>query len=239
MVRADALNAPKGDFRFEKALRERGISFICEVKKASPSKGLISPAFPYLKIAREYEQAGAAAVSVLTEPAFFQGEDRYLAEIRKAVSIPVLRKDFTVDPYQIFEAKLMGADAVLIICALHTKTSIREYLEICDVLGISALVEAHTEKEISMALLAGARIIGVNNRDLNTFQVNFDTCIALRRSVPSDIIFVAESGIRNASDVSRLRHAGVDAVLIGESLMRAEDRLKALEELGCGSRFAD
>lgn len=238
-VRAAALALPKGDFRFEKVLAAESLSFICEVKRASPSKGLIARDFPYLDIAREYERAGAAAISVLTEPEFFQGGDRYLTEIRGTVSIPLLRKDFTVDPYQLYEAKLIGADAVLIICALHTEKTVREYLEICDVMGLSALVETHTAEEILLAQSAGARIIGVNNRDLKTFQVNLDTCIELRQLVSPDVLFVAESGIRDASDVARLRSAGMDAVLIGETLMKADDKKRTLEGLRCGSRFAD
>lgn len=234
-----AMAAPKEDFRFEKALAAKEMSFICEVKKASPSKGLIAPKFPYLDIGREYERAGAAAISVLTEPEFFQGDDRYLEEIKRAVSIPVLRKDFTIDPYQIYEAKLLGADAVLIICALHTEKTVRAYLEICDTLGLSALVEAHTAEEVEMARSAGARIIGVNNRDLKTFRVDLDTCIGLRRLIPPDVLFVAESGVRSAADIARLQASGVDAVLIGETLMRSEDKTQALEALRCGLKSVD
>ncbi len=208
-----------------------GISFICEVKKASPSKGIIAEEFPYLKIAQEYEDAGAAAISVLTEPYYFLGCDRYLEEIAKNVSIPVLRKDFTVDAYQIYEARAIGASAVLLICALLEEGELKEYLEIAHSLGLSALVEAHTEEEIQMALRCGSGIIGVNNRNLKNFQVDISLSSRLRSKVPEDVLFVSESGIRTGQDMARLREAKVDAVLIGETLMRSEDKKKELEKL--------
>ena len=234
-IKREALALPKGDFCFEHALRKEGVSFICEVKKASPSKGLISPDFPYINIAREYEAAGADVISVLTEPEFFLGSDQYLAEIRRRVDIPVLRKDFTVDEYQLYEAKAIGADAVLLICALLDTKTVQHYLDICDLLGLSALVEAHTAAEADAALAAGARIVGVNNRNLKTFEVDFNTCIRLRAMVPRDVIFVAESGIRNSADIEKLRKAGVDAVLIGETLMRSTDKAAALAALKGGA----
>jgi indole-3-glycerol phosphate synthase len=206
-------------------------AFICEVKKASPSKGIIAEDFPYLTIAKEYEEAGAAAISVLTEPEYFKGDNRYLQEISRAVHIPVLRKDFTVDGYQIYEAKLIGADAVLLICTLLDTGTLRKYIRLCDELGLSALVEAHSEEEVYSALEAGARIIGVNNRNLKTFEVDLSISLRLRSLVPGDIIFVAESGIKTAEDMARLRAAGVDAVLIGETLMRSPDKRKILSEL--------
>lgn len=227
-LRQEALALPKGEPVFEQALKKAGMSFICEVKKASPSKGLIAPDFPYLDIARQYEAAGAEAVSVLTEPEFFLGSDSYLKEIRNAIGIPVLRKDFTVDEYQLYEAKAMGADAVLLICALLETTVLREYIGVCGRLGLSALVEAHDREEVASALKAGARIVGVNNRNLKTFHVDMHTCIRLRPLVPKDVAFVAESGIRNAQDIAKLRDAGVDAVLIGETLMRSADKKAAL-----------
>ena len=217
--------------RFEKALRKNELSFICEVKKASPSKGVLAPEFPYLQIASEYEEAGADAVSCLTEPEYFQGSDRYLKEIAGKSSIPVLRKDFTVDPYMIYEAKVLGASAVLLICALLDRGEIREGIQIADSLGMSALVEAHDEEEVEKALDAGARIIGVNNRDLRTFQVDLGNSRRLRRLVPSEILFVSESGIRTSEDIRRLRENGTDAVLIGETLMKRPDKTKALREL--------
>lgn len=222
----------KNDFKFEKALATPELSFICEVKKASPSKGLIAANFPYQKIAKEYEQAGASAVSVLTEPEYFKGKDQYLCEIAAAIDIPVLRKDFTVDAYQIYEAKLLGADAVLLICAILPEDQIREYIGICDRLGLSALVEAHAEAEIETALAAGARIVGVNNRNLKNFEVDITNCTRLRAKVPKDILFVAESGIRTPQDIKVLREAGVNAVLIGETLMRSPDKKKELQRLG-------
>lgn len=230
-IEAQALSLPRGDFQFEKALSAPGMSVICEVKKASPSKGVIAADFPYLEIAKEYEQAGAAAVSVLTEPKYFLGSSQYLNEISKSISIPVLRKDFTVDAYQIYEAKLLGASAVLLICALLDEGTIKEYIEICDRLGISALVEAHTEEEIQSAVSAGARVIGVNNRNLKTFEVDFSNSIRLRRLVPSSTIFVAESGVKSYEHIKRLQDAGVNAVLIGETLMRAADKKAAFNTL--------
>ena len=230
-ARAKALSLKKKDCAFEKALSGNRLSFICEVKKASPSKGVIAEDFPYLDIAREYEAAGASAVSVLTEPELFLGDDRYLAEIKQSVSIPVLRKDFTVDEYMIYRAALMGADAVLLICSLLDTETIKEYITICDVLGISALVEAHNEKETESALKAGARIIGVNNRDLRDFSVDIGNSLRLRRLVPDDVLFVAESGIRTAGDIKQLEQAGVNAVLIGETLMRAKDKKAELDLL--------
>ncbi len=219
------------DFPFEKALRGEDISFICEVKKASPSKGVIAEHFPYLEIAKEYEQAGVAAISCLTEPEYFLGQDRYLAEIAGRVKIPVLRKDFTVDSYQIYEAKVLGADAVLLICAILSEEQIRESIRIADSLGLSALVEAHDEQEIGKALSCGARILGVNNRNLKDFTVHVENSLELRRYVPGDILFVAESGIRTAEDIEKLRQGNVQAVLIGETLMRCRDKKAMLEEL--------
>jgi len=219
------------DFAFEKSLRSKGISFICEVKKASPSKGIIAQEFPYLKIADDYEKAGAGAISVLTEPEYFKGSDIYLKEISEIVSIPVLRKDFIVDEYQIYESKLLGADAVLLICALLDTDALKKYIKICDELGLSALVEAHTENEVKSAVKAGARVIGVNNRNLKTFQVDIQNCINLRQLVPESIIYVAESGIQTPEDISMLENAGVDAVLIGEALMKSEDKKAMLLRL--------
>ena len=218
-------------FPFENALREGDISFICECKKASPSKGLIAEDFPYLAIAKAYEAAGASCISVLTEPKWFLGSDRYLKEITEAVSIPCIRKDFTVDEYMIYEAKLLGARAILLICALLPEETLRQYIEICDSLGLSALVEAHDEAEIAFAIREGARIIGVNNRNLKDFTVDVHNSQRLRSLVPESVLFVAESGIRTAADVDVLRHANVNAVLIGETLMRAADKKAMLDAL--------
>lgn len=229
----------KDDFSFETALRSKAdgigrgnpLAFICEVKKASPSKGVIAESFPYLSIAKEYVEAGAEAISVLTEPDFFLGENRYLQEISRAVAIPVLRKDFTIDEYQLYEARLIGADAVLLICALLDTPTLQRYLKLCDKLGLSALVEAHTEQELQSAIRAGARMIGVNNRNLNTFGVDINNSLHLRQLVPKDILFIAESGIRSTADITALRLAGVDAVLIGETLMRSSNIREELARL--------
>jgi len=223
------------DFAFEDTLKNR-FSFICEVKQASPSKGLLTEDFDYKKIAKEYEEAGANAISVLTEPEYFKGSNSHLTEISQLVNIPVLRKDFTVDEYQIYEAKALGADAVLLICALLDTATIKYYIKICDELGLSALVEAHTEEEIHSALSAGARIIGVNNRNLATFEVDIHHCIRLRKLVPSSIIYVAESGIKTAEDISLLKAHRVNAVLIGETLMRSSCKKETIMYLrGDGS----
>ena len=230
-VKSKALSLPKGDFAFEKALKKHDISFICECKKASPSKGVIAEDFPYLKIAEEYEKAGADCISVLTEPKWFLGSDEYLREIAERVSIPCIRKDFTVDGYMIYEAKLLGAKAVLLICSILSAEQIREYIGICDSLGISALVEAHDENEVKTALNCGARIIGVNNRNLKDFSVDTDNSRRMRELVPDSVVFVSESGVRTAKDIKKLREIGADAVLIGETLMRAEDKRAKLREL--------
>lgn len=230
-MRERAFSLPKLGFRFEKALKRDGISVIAECKKASPSKGLIAENFPYLDIARAYEEAGADAVSVLTEPKWFLGSDRYLQEIAGAVSLPCLRKDFTVDPYMIHEARVLGASAVLLICSILPERSLQAYLEEAERLGLSALVEAHDQEEVKTALRVGARIIGVNNRNLKDFTVDTENSRRLRDIVPRDVVFVSESGVRTAEDVRLLRENGVDAVLIGETLMRAEDKKAKLKEL--------
>ena len=230
-LRRQAEALPKGDFAFEKAIRKPGMSFICECKKASPSKGLIAPDFPYLEIAKAYEAAGADCVSVLTEPKWFLGSDEYLRDIAAAVSIPCLRKDFTVDEYMIWRAKLLGASAVLLICAILTPRQLGEYLDLCDDLGLAALVEAHDETEIRTALDAGARMVGVNNRNLKDFTVDTENSRRLRTLVPEGVLFVAESGVRDGADVRRLRDSDADAVLVGEALMRAPDRTAKLAEL--------
>lgn len=219
-------------FRFEKALAADGdIHFICECKKASPSKGLIAPDFPYLEIARQYEEAGASAISVLTEPKWFLGSTEYLREIAEEVTVPCLRKDFIVDPYMIYEAKLLGASAILLICAILDTGTLAEYLKVADSLGLSAIVEAHDEAEVASAVSAGARIIGVNNRNLKDFTVDIHNSIRLRSCAPAGTIFVAESGIRTPEDVEILRQNGVNAVLVGEQLMRAGSPKEELNRL--------
>lgn len=228
--KAEALPV-SGEFPFEQALKKKGLTFICEVKKASPSKGVIAEDFPYLAIAKDYEKAGAGAISCLTEPYYFKGSEQYLKEIAETVKIPVLRKDFTVDAYMIYEAKLLGASAVLLICAILSDGQLREYLRLAHRLGLSALVEVHTAEEAERALAAGARIIGVNNRDLKTFQVDVDTSIRLKKQIPEERLYVSESGIRTPQDIAKLYENGTNGVLIGETLMRAKDKKAMLDEL--------
>ena len=227
-----ALALPKDNaFSFEKVIKKDGMSFICECKKASPSKGLIAEDFPYVKIAKEYEAAGASCISVLTEPKWFLGSDGYLKEISENVNIPCLRKDFTVDEYMIYEAKTLGASCVLLICSLLSTETLEKYIKIADSLGLSALVEAHDEDEVKSAVSAGARMIGVNNRNLKDFTVDIGNSLRLRSLVPDDILFVAESGIKTAGDIKTLYEGKVDGVLIGESLMRAPDKKAELDKL--------
>lgn len=230
-VKKKALSMPKGDFSFEKAIAEDDISFICEVKKASPSKGIIAEDFPYVQIAKDYEEAGASCISVLTEPDYFKGDKKYLKEISENVSLPLIRKDFVVDEYMIYDAKIHGASCVLLICSLLDKDTIEQYIEICDCLGMSALVEAHDEEEIQTAIAAGARMIGVNNRDLKTFTVDIGNSERLKKLVPDNILFIAESGIKTSADIRKLQDANVNGVLIGETFMRAENKKEMLNEL--------
>ena len=216
---AESLNAETG-FPFENAIKKGSLSFICEVKKASPSKGLIAGDFPYVEIAKEYEKGGASAISVLTEPYWFMGSNEYLKEIRAAVDIPIIRKDFTVDEYMIYEAKVIGADAVLLICAILDDDSLKKYMQTADKLGLSALVETHDEEEVNRAVKAGARLIGVNNS------------LRLRNLVPDNITFVSESGIKGEKEIRELAQGKVDGVLIGETMMRAgESRIETLKSL--------
>lgn len=226
-----AYAVPGTDFAFENKLKEEGMSFICECKKASPSKGVIAEDFPYLDIARSYETAGASCISVLTEPKWFMGSLDYLEEIASEVSIPVLRKDFTIDEYMIYEARARKASAVLLICSILDSQTLGKYIRICDELGLSALVEAHDKNECDMALGEGARVIGVNNRNLRDFTVDPTNCLRLRDYVGDKALFVAESGVKRREDIVELERAGVDAVLIGESMMRAEDKTEFLNNL--------
>lgn len=230
-VRQRAEEMPDPAFRFEEALRGSELAFICECKKASPSKGLIAPDFPYLEIARDYERAGAECISVLTEPKWFLGDDNYLRQIAETVAVPCIRKDFTVDEYMIYEARLLGASAVLLICAILDEKTLKNYMQICDTLGLSALVEAHDEEEVKLALSVGAKIIGVNNRNLKDFSVSNENSRRLRALIPKDVIFVSESGVKTAEDIRALKEIGVDAVLIGETMMRAADKTEKLKEL--------
>jgi len=221
----------KNPLSFKNALAAQGLSFICEVKKASPSKGIISENFPWMQIAKEYEEGGAAAISVLTEPEFFLGSDQYLREISAAVKIPTLRKDFIIDAYQLYEAKLWGAKAALLICALLEPETLSAFLSTAGELDLDCLVEIHSEEEAEEAIAAGARIIGINNRDLTTFQVDTGLTSRLRKRIPEGVLTVAESGINCADDIRALKDSGVDAVLIGESLMRSSNKKLFLQEL--------
>lgn len=227
----EAMAMPRGDFRFAHALSVPALSFICEVKKASPSKGILSPDFPYLEIARSYEAAGADCISVLTEPKWFLGSEDIFREIRHAVRLPMLRKDFTIDEYQIYEAKLMGADAVLLICALLDTETIRYYLQICNDLGLTAVVETHDAQEIASALSAGAKVVGINHRNLKDFSVDLHLSGQLSKMLPQDVLFVAESGVSSPKDVAALKEIGAHAVLVGEYMMRQEDKKEALMAL--------
>ena len=231
-VRDEAEGRPVGK-DFQAALAVHGLSVIAELKQASPSKGLIAPDFEriYLGKARQYEEGGAAAISCLTEPKFFLGSDEYLRQVRAAVQLPILRKDFTVDEYQIYEAKCLGADAVLLICSLLSQGQLAEYLCQAHELGLTALVEAHDADEVGSALAAGAAIIGVNNRNLKDFSVNPLNSLRLREQIPAEKLFVAESGIAKASDCAGLKAAGVQAVLVGEALMRSSDPAAMLKEM--------
>ncbi|MDR0916683.1 MAG: indole-3-glycerol phosphate synthase TrpC [Oscillospiraceae bacterium] len=232
---------PNPNFAFERAIASPDMSLICEIKRASPSKGMISQNFPYLDIAREYESGGAAAISVLTEPTQFLGCDTFLSHVRQVTEIPLLRKDFTVDDYQIYQARALGASAVLLICSLLDTARLRGFIDLAHTLGLSALVEAHDEREIESAQAAGARIIGVNNRDLRTFSVDAATCLRLRRYIADDVLFVAESGVNTRADIIALERGGADAALVGERLMRSDDRAAAIRELlgaACGCRVS-
>lgn len=212
-------------------MRREGLSFICECKKASPSKGVIEPDFRYLDIARDYERAGADCISVLTEPKWFLGSDRYLQEIADAVAVPCIRKDFTVDEYQIYQAKVLGASAVLLICSILSEKQLEDFLSVCQTLGLSALVEVHDAGEAKMAVEAGARIVGVNNRNLKDFTVDTENSRKLRDLIPDNVLFVSESGVKDEGDIAKIKQMGADAVLVGEALMRAADKKEMLNRL--------
>ena len=231
-VKAAALALPSDTgFPFEAALRQQDFNFICEVKKASPSKGIIAEHFPYLDIAKEYEMAGAVAISVLTEPDFFKGDKKYLQEIANTVKIPVLRKDFIIDEYQIYQAKVWGASAILLICACLDVPTLTKFRELADSLGLSSLVEAHDEKEVQMAIDCGARIIGVNNRNLKDFTVDVQNSVRLRNLVQDDVIFVSESGLETPEDIQVLRDNNIGVALMGETFMRSPNKVEKLAYL--------
>ncbi len=230
-----AIEKARGDLFYD-AIGKQELSFICEVKKASPSKGVIDPVFDYLKIAKDYENAGADAMSCLTEPKWFLGSDEIFKEIRATVNVPMLRKDFVVDAYQLYQAKVMGANCVLLICAILDTKTISEYLEICDTLGLAALVETHDAEEIKSAVLTGAKMIGVNNRNLKDFSVDLGNASRLRDVIPEDRLYVAESGVMSVEDAAALRRAGADAILVGEAMMRAENKKKFLDEMRAAAK---
>lgn len=219
------------EITFKNSLMNKKFSFICEVKKASPSKGVISKDFAYIDIAKQYEQAGACAISVLTEPNFFKGNDKYLNKISKIVKIPVLRKDFVIDKYQIYQAKIIGANAILLICAIVDEKTLNEFLNIAKGLKLDCLVEVHNEEEIKKAINCGASIIGINNRDLKTFTVDINTSLKLKKYIPEDKILISESGIKNSQDIKMLKSAGFNGVLIGESMMKSKNKQQFLLEL--------
>ena len=230
-IKKEAYGLPFSNFKFENALKKKELSFICECKKASPSKRIIDNEFDYIKIAKDYEQANADCLSVLTEPKWFLGSDTHLKEITSIVDIPCIRKDFIVDEYMIYESKLLGASAILLIVSILNEKQLKKYIEICDELGLSALVEAHDENEIRVALECNARLIGVNNRNLKDFSVDTNNSKRLRSLIPSNVIFVSESGIKDEEDIKTLKEIGVDAVLIVETLMKAKDKKATLKRL--------
>ncbi len=231
-LKLEVLNISLGEkFFFEESLRVKDFSFICEIKKASPSKGVIVEKFPYIDIAQEYETAGASAISVLTEPNFFKGNDKYLKDISSIVNIPVLRKDFIIDEYQIYQAKLIGADAILLICAILDETTLKNFLHLAKSLKLSCLVETHNEEEIKKTLNIGADIIGINNRDLKTFTVDINTSLKLRKLIPSNKILISESGIKTAEDIRILKDSGFNGALIGESMMLSDNKIEFLSKL--------
>ena len=231
----EALSLPRcSEHPFERALVGQDMAFICEIKRASPSKGDIVDDFDYIKIAKEYEAAGANAISILTEPNYFRGCDCYLREIALQTTLPLLRKDFVIDSYMILQSKVLGASAILLICSLLTKAKLKEFIAMADGLGLSTLVEVHNEREVDMALEVGARIIGINNRNLEDFTVDLSISERLCKQIPSSAIVVSESGISSADEVARLHRLGIAAVLVGESLMRCEDKIAALAMLRGG-----
>ena len=231
-LKQEVLSLPSSkNFFFENSLKSKDFSFICEIKKASPSKGVIVEDFPYTDIAQEYEKAGASAISVLTEPHFFKGNDLFLKDVADIVNIPVLRKDFIIDEYQIYQAKLIGADAVLLICAVLDESTLKNFINIATSLKLSCLVETHNEEEIKKALSCNAKIIGINNRDLKTFNVDINTSLKLRKFIPENKILISESGIKTAQDIKMLKDAGFNGALIGESMMLSKDKKQFLSEL--------
>ena len=232
VLKQEAENLPiSKNFFFEESLKSKDFAFICEIKKASPSKGIIVDDFPYTDIAQEYEKAGAAAISVLTEPHFFKGNDKFLNDVAEIVNIPVLRKDFIIDEYQIYQAKSIGADAILLICAILDEETLKTFFNTATKLKLSCLVETHNEDEIKKALNSGAKIIGINNRDLKNFKVDINTSLKLKKYIPKDKIIISESGIKTAEDIKILKQSGFKGALIGESMMLSKNKQQFLSNL--------
>ncbi len=227
----DSMDCARAESSFEKALKTKDFALICEVKKASPSKGIIAHDFNHTQIALDYAQGGANAISCLTEPEFFLGSDEYLSEIRQSVSLPILRKDFIIDEYMIYEAKLIGADAILLITRILSKEQLKDFFTLASELGLDVLVETHTLDDVKKALFCGAKIIGINNRDLQSFEVDLNHSIRLRSELPDDVVCISESGIKSYDDIRLLRENGINGALIGEELMRSQDKQALIRAL--------
>lgn len=228
--KSKADKVPLSNFKFHRTIENNSFSIIAEIKKASPSKGMIDKAFDYKQIAKDYKEAGVNCISVLTEPYHFSGRNEYIQTVKQISELPVLRKDFIIDEIQIYESVLLGADCILLICKALSLKQLTKFLQIAETLQLSALVEAHTLEDVTMALQANAKMIGVNNRDLQTFEVDLQTSLTLRESVPSDVMFVSESGIKTVNDIKRIKTGNINAVLIGETLMRSKDKKMLIKE---------
>ncbi|MDW7650799.1 MAG: indole-3-glycerol phosphate synthase TrpC [Bacillota bacterium] len=226
----ESLTAAGSPGKFRAALTAPGISVIAEIKRASPSKGDFGLRVPITELAGQYEAGGASAISVLTEEDFFLGSQEDLTAVRQTVTLPVLRKDFVIDAYQLYETRALNADAVLLIAGFLPEKQLAGYLEICEELGLAALVETHNQEEIKLALRAGANILGINNRDLRTFRTDINRTVRLAGLIPDDVVLVSESGIHTAEDIKMLTLAGADAVLVGESLVKSADAAAKIRE---------
>lgn len=220
------------DYPFEKALRNKAnLAYIMEIKRCVPTKGEITRNFDYKSIAKEYEDIGATAISVMTEPDYFKGDDDFLAEIARIVKIPVLRDDFIVDEYMVYESKLLGADAITLICSVLDEITLMRCLNLAENLGMSAVVEAHSSMQVKKALRVGAKIIAVNNCDLRNFEIDMNNSLELQKMIPEDVIFISRSGVKTYQDICKLEENNVNAVMVGEVLMRSHDKRKTFEIL--------
>ncbi len=226
-----AYSCDKGNFPFYDAIKKDGISIIAEIKHASPSKGIITDDFDVRKISQEYKLAQVDCISVLTEPYFFMGDNSYVEIAKHEAKKPVLRKDFIIDEVQIYESKVIGADCILLISAILDMEKLKKFSYIAETIGLNCLVECHNEKEIELAIKSSAKIIGVNNRDLTTFDVDINNSLRLRKYVPSDILFVSESGIKTKKDMDKLKEIKTDGVLIGETFMRSNNKVNQIKLL--------